>query len=96
MALKHDRISIEVFGPSAASEPARSGASRADEAVMILARLIGRQIAQTAPAVKSAILLSVSVPAAFKTGYDFFCNVMRYNDLYQSGYGYARVYQDRH
>lgn len=46
MALKRDRISIEVFGPSAASEPARSGASRADEAVMILARLIGRQIAR--------------------------------------------------
>ena len=46
MALKRDRISIEVFGPSAASEPARNGASRADEAVLILARLIGRQIAR--------------------------------------------------
>lgn len=46
MALKRDRISIEVFGPSAAPEPARNGASRADEAVMILARLIGRQIAR--------------------------------------------------
>ncbi|MCX8999949.1 hypothetical protein NOF55_22850 [Rhizobiaceae bacterium BDR2-2] len=46
MALKRDRISIEVFGPSAEPEPARSGASRADEAVLILARLIGRQIAR--------------------------------------------------
>ena len=46
MALKRDRISIEVFGPSAEPEPTRNGASRADEAVMILARLIGRQIAR--------------------------------------------------
>ena len=46
MALKRDRISIEVFGPSAQPEPARNEASRADEAVMILARLIGRQIAR--------------------------------------------------
>ena len=46
MAPKRDRISIEVFGPSAASEPTRDGTSRADEAVMILARLIGRQIAR--------------------------------------------------
>ena len=43
---KRDRISIEVFGPSAAPEPARNGANRADEAVLILARLIGRQIAR--------------------------------------------------
>lgn len=46
MALKRDRISIEVFGPSAAPEPTRNGGSRADEAVLILARLIGRQIAR--------------------------------------------------
>lgn len=46
MALKRDRISIEVFGPSAAPEPTRDGTSRADEAVMILARLLGRQIAR--------------------------------------------------
>ncbi len=45
MALKRDRISIEVVGPSATPEPARNGVSRADEAVLILARLIGRQIA---------------------------------------------------
>ena len=46
MALTRDRISIEVFGPSAAPEPTRNGVSRADEAVLILARLIGRQIAR--------------------------------------------------
>lgn len=46
MALKRDRISIEVFRPSAVQESARNGASRADEAVLILARLIGRQIAR--------------------------------------------------
>ncbi len=46
MALKRDRISIEVVGPSTASEPVRNGVSRADEAVLILARLIGRQIAR--------------------------------------------------
>ena len=38
----------------------------------------------------------VSVPETFKTCHDFFRNVMCYNDLYQSGYGYARLYQDRH
>ena len=46
MALKRDRISIEVFGPSVEPEAARNGTSRADEAVMILARLLGRQIAR--------------------------------------------------
>jgi hypothetical protein len=46
MALKRDRISIEVFGPSASPETARNDASRADEAILILARLIGRQIAR--------------------------------------------------
>ena len=46
MAFKRDRISIEVFGPSAEPEPARNGASRADAAIRSLARLIGRQIAR--------------------------------------------------
>lgn len=46
MALKHDRIRIEAFGPPASPETERSDASRADEAVLILARLIGRQIAR--------------------------------------------------
>ncbi|QLH16497.1 hypothetical protein HYQ43_18460 [Paracoccus pantotrophus] len=46
MALKRSRINIEVFGPPASSEPARNGGSRADEAVMILTRLLGRQIAR--------------------------------------------------
>ncbi|OJV03288.1 MAG: hypothetical protein BGO16_10185 [Nitrobacter sp. 62-23] len=46
MALKHHRIRIEVFAPPASPETARSDASRADEAVLILARLIGRQIAR--------------------------------------------------
>lgn len=43
MALKHDRINIEVFGPSAVPELARNGDSRADEAVLILARLLARE-----------------------------------------------------
>lgn len=46
MALKRDRISIEVFGPSISPETARNGVGRADEAILILARLIGRQIAR--------------------------------------------------
>nr|WP_278500673.1 hypothetical protein [Brucella intermedia] len=46
MAFKRDKLSIEVFGPSAAPEAGRNGASRADEAVLILARLLGRQIAR--------------------------------------------------
>lgn len=46
MALKRDSISIEVVGSSAAPEPTRNGGSRADDAVLILARLIGRQIAR--------------------------------------------------
>jgi hypothetical protein len=46
MPLKRDNISIEVFGPSTAPEAGRNGASRADEAVLILARLLGRQIAR--------------------------------------------------
>lgn len=43
---QRDRISIEVFGPSTTPEPARNGVTRADEAVLILARLAGRQIAR--------------------------------------------------
>ena len=46
MAPKRDRISIEVFGPSAEPETARRNAARADEAILALARLIGRQIAR--------------------------------------------------
>lgn len=46
MALKRDRISIEVFGPSVAPEPARNDPARADAAIRSLARLIGRQIAR--------------------------------------------------
>lgn len=46
MALKRDRISIEVFGPSAAPEAGRNDPARADAAIRSLARLIGRQIAR--------------------------------------------------
>lgn len=46
MALKRDRISIEVFGPSAEPETGRSDPARADPAIRSLARLIGRQIAR--------------------------------------------------
>ena len=42
MALKRDRISIEVIGP----ETGRSDPARADAAIRSLARLIGRQIAR--------------------------------------------------
>ncbi|RCS22107.1 hypothetical protein DUT91_20385 [Phyllobacterium salinisoli] len=46
MALKQDKISIEVFGSSASPETAQNDGDRADEAILILARLIGRQIAR--------------------------------------------------
>jgi len=46
MALKHDRIRIEVFEFPASAGTARRDASRVNEAVLILARLIGRQIAR--------------------------------------------------
>lgn len=46
MALKRDRISIEVFEPSTGSEGSRNDAGRADTAILALARLIGRQIAR--------------------------------------------------
>lgn len=46
MVLKRDRISIAVYGPSPTPESARNGAGQADEAVLTLARLIGRQIAR--------------------------------------------------
>lgn len=42
MALKRDRISIEVIGP----ETGRKDPARADAAIRSLARLIGRQIAR--------------------------------------------------
>jgi hypothetical protein len=46
MAPKRDRISIKVFGPSAEPEAARRDGARADEAILALARLIGRQMAR--------------------------------------------------
>lgn len=42
MALKRDRISIEVIGP----ETGRNDPARADAAIRSLARLLGRQIAR--------------------------------------------------
>ncbi|WP_075042283.1 hypothetical protein [Brucella intermedia] len=46
MALKRSKIKIEVFAPSAQLETARNDADCAGEAILILARLIGRQIAR--------------------------------------------------
>ena len=46
MTLKRNRISIEVFASSASPKAEQTSAERADEAVLILARLIGRQIAR--------------------------------------------------
>lgn len=46
MSLKLDRISVKVVGTSAPPESARNSADRADAAVFMLARLIGRQIAR--------------------------------------------------
>ncbi|QYM71742.1 hypothetical protein K1X45_09305 [Pseudochrobactrum sp. Wa41.01b-1] len=46
MALKRDRISIEVLSPSAGPETGRNGPVRTDAAIRSLARLIGRQIAR--------------------------------------------------
>lgn len=46
MALKRDRISIEVIAPSTEPGTARSDPARADAAIRSLARLIGRQIAR--------------------------------------------------
>lgn len=46
MALKRDRISIEVFGPSTSPEAAGRDAARADDAILALARLVGRQMAR--------------------------------------------------
>jgi hypothetical protein len=46
MALNRDKLSIEVFGPSAKPEAAPCDVSRADEVVLVLAHLIGCQIAR--------------------------------------------------
>ena len=46
MALKRDRISIEVISPSTGPETGRNDSVRADAAILSLARLIGRQIAR--------------------------------------------------
>ncbi|MFV0334320.1 MAG: hypothetical protein ACK5JR_09670 [Tropicimonas sp.] len=54
MAVKRNRLSIEVIGPSPAPEGARRDAGRADEAMITLARLIGRQIAREQHARKLA------------------------------------------
>jgi hypothetical protein len=46
MAARQEKIRIEVFGPTRESAPAPDGRTRADEAVLRLARLIGRQMAR--------------------------------------------------
>jgi len=46
MALKRDRISIEVISPSTGPETGRNDPARVDAAIRSLARLIGRQIAR--------------------------------------------------
>jgi hypothetical protein len=46
MALKRDRISIEVISPSTGPETGRNDPVRIDAAIRSLARLIGRQIAR--------------------------------------------------
>ncbi|MCB9942817.1 MAG: hypothetical protein H6851_04240 [Geminicoccaceae bacterium] len=54
MAVKRNRLSIEVIGPAPAPNSARRDAGRADEAMVALARLIGRQIAREQHARKLA------------------------------------------
>lgn len=46
MALKWHRNSIKALGPAAGPETALTRAKRAEEAVLTLARIIGRQIAR--------------------------------------------------
>ncbi|HEY0121787.1 MAG TPA: hypothetical protein VGC14_08495 [Rhizobium sp.] len=46
MAARQEKIRIEVFGPATESALAADGRTRADEAVLRLARLIGRQMAR--------------------------------------------------
>jgi hypothetical protein len=46
MALKRDKLCIDVVGSTVAPTSAAADAGRADEAVRALARLIGRQIAR--------------------------------------------------
>lgn len=46
MTPKRDRINIKVYGPSAEPEAARRDAARADDPILALARLIGRQMAR--------------------------------------------------
>lgn len=46
MALKRHRNSIKALGPSAGPETALNRAKRAEESVLTLARIIGRQIAR--------------------------------------------------
>lgn len=46
MAIKDNKIRIEVYAPVVGHGDAPVGAGRADESVLQLARLIGRQIAR--------------------------------------------------
>lgn len=46
MARKPDRIRIEVFGPTSEAETAEEAFRPSNEAILSLARLIGRQMAR--------------------------------------------------
>ncbi|MBB2168166.1 hypothetical protein HLH36_07335 [Gluconacetobacter aggeris] len=46
MARRPDRIRIEVFGPASEAETAEHAVSPSNEAILSLARLIGRQMAR--------------------------------------------------
>ncbi|KXV35373.1 hypothetical protein AD940_03125 [Gluconobacter thailandicus] len=46
MARKPDRIRIEVFGPASEAETAEEAFRPSNEAILSIARLIGRQIAR--------------------------------------------------
>ncbi|PYD52841.1 hypothetical protein CFR78_12650 [Komagataeibacter rhaeticus] len=46
MARKPDRIRIEVFGPAGVAETAEEAFRPSNEAILSLARLIGRQMAR--------------------------------------------------
>jgi hypothetical protein len=46
MVARREKIQIEVFGPTAEPTPAPAGSVRPEEALLRLARLIGRQMAR--------------------------------------------------